>query len=155
MNKAEDQIRRAMEDGKFEDLPGKGKPLRLDHNPFEDPEWRMANHVLRSGGFTLPWIEVRQEIERSLDQARESLRRAWAWRQEAHTHGQPLSFVEAEWKRAEGVFHQQIAELNKRIFSYNLQVPAARLQLLQLDADRELDLTLKRSTEDKSERSLL
>jgi DnaJ family protein C protein 28 len=155
MNKAEDQIRRAMEDGKFDDLPGRGKPLRLDHDPFEDPEWRMAHHVLRNGGFTLPWIDARQEIERSRDEARESLRRAWVWRQEALAHGQPPSFVEAEWKRAEAVFCQQIAELNKRIFSYNLQVPAARLQLLRLDVDRELDLTLKRSTGEKSERSLL
>jgi DnaJ family protein C protein 28 len=144
MDKAEDQIRRAMEDGKFDNLPGKGKPLRLDHDPFEDPEWRMAHHVLRNGGFTLPWIEVRQEIERSLVEARESLRRAWARRQEAQAQGQPLSFGEAEWKRAEGVFRQRIDELNKRIFSYNLQVPAARLQLLHLDADRELDLSLKR-----------
>ena len=43
--------------------------------------------------------------------------------------------MEAEWKRAEGVFRQQIEELNKRIFSYNLQVPAGRLQLPRLDAD--------------------
>ena len=59
MNKAEDQIRRAMEEGKFDDLPGEGKPLRLENDPFEDPEWRMAHHVLRNGGFTLPWIEAK------------------------------------------------------------------------------------------------
>ena len=145
MNKAEDQIRRAIEEGKFDNLPGKGKPLRLDQDPFEDPEWRMARHVLRNGGFTLPWIEVRQEIERDRNAARASLSRAWAWRQEALAQGQPLSFVDEEWKRAEGAFHQQIAELNRRIFNYNLQVPAVRLQLPQLDIDREFESSLKRT----------
>jgi DnaJ family protein C protein 28 len=144
MNKAEEQIRRAIEQGKFDNLPGKGKPLNLDQDPYEDPEWRMAHHVLRNGGFTLPWIELKQEIERNRHVARESITRAWAWRQEALARGEPLSFVDAEWKRAEADFRQQIAALNRRIFSYNLQVPAGSLQLLQLDADREFESSLRR-----------
>ena len=144
MNKAEDQIRRAMEAGKFDNLPGKGKPLRLDQDPFEDPEWRMAHHILRSGGFTLPWIEARQEIERDLNAAREALACAWAWRQEALARGLPLAFVDGEWNRAEAAFRQQVADLNKRIFSHNLQVPSDRLQLRKLDADREFEtITLR------------
>jgi DnaJ homolog subfamily C member 28 len=139
MKEIEDQIRQAMEAGKFDDLPGKGKPLRLDQDPFEDPEWRMAHHVLRNGGFTLPWIEARQEVERSLEAARKTLARAWSWRQEALAQGQALREVQAEWTRAEGAFRQQIAAINKGIFSYNLQAPSDRLQLRQLDPDRELE----------------
>ena len=41
----EEQIRRAIQEGKFDDLPGKGKPLKLDENPFEESEWRMANKI--------------------------------------------------------------------------------------------------------------
>jgi len=33
-------IRRAIEEGQFDDLPGKGKPLRLDEDPNSDPAWR-------------------------------------------------------------------------------------------------------------------
>ncbi|MEA3440806.1 MAG: DUF1992 domain-containing protein [Chloroflexota bacterium] len=58
MTGIEEHIRRAMEEGKFDDLPGKGKPLRLDHNPHEDPQWRTAYRMLRNSGFTLPWIEA-------------------------------------------------------------------------------------------------
>ena len=41
----EEIIRRAIQEGKFDDLPGKGEPLQLDDNPHEDPEWRAAHHI--------------------------------------------------------------------------------------------------------------
>ena len=66
MPNIEEQIRRAQEGGQFDDLPGKGKPLRLDENPHEDPEWRLAHQILRNGGFSLPWIEMWREIEAEL-----------------------------------------------------------------------------------------
>ena len=53
----EEIIRQAMQEGKFDDLPGKGKPLNLDQNPHQDPDWRVAHHLLKSAGFSLPWIE--------------------------------------------------------------------------------------------------
>ncbi len=31
-------IQQAIQDGAFENLPGKGKPLNLDDNPHVDPE---------------------------------------------------------------------------------------------------------------------
>ena len=91
MTNIEEHIRRAMEEGKFEDLPGKGEPLNLEENPLEDPEWRMANHILRSSGFTLPWIETYREIEQVLEVARKSLLRTWTWRQASSRQGDPSS----------------------------------------------------------------
>jgi len=100
MSKAEEQIRRAMEEGQFDNLPGKGKPLNLDENPYEDPEWRMAHHILHNSGFSLPWIETRREIETNLEAARTSIKTTWDWRKTALEGKQPIAFVEAEWERA-------------------------------------------------------
>lgn len=135
----EEQIKKALEEGKFENLPGKGKPLRMDDNPLEDPEWRMAYHMLRSSGYTLPWLETRSEIDSTLDAARTALSRAWAWRQEALTDGKltPADIAD-EWERAVSAFREQIAGLNKRIFSYNLEVPSERFQMLIINVDREI-----------------
>lgn len=69
-------IRQAMEEGKFDDLPGKGKPLNLDQDPHEDPDWRVAHHMLKSAGFSLPWIERLKEIQVEIDQARQVLEQA-------------------------------------------------------------------------------
>lgn len=138
MSNVDDQIQKAIEQGKFNNLSGQGKPLNLDENPWEDPAWRTAHHVLKNGGFTLPWIEHRQEIDAELELARSTLERAWAWRRSALEGKQPAAEVEAEWDRARAVFQEQIARLNKRIFAYNLEVPSDRFQKLALKFEREL-----------------
>ena len=149
MSGVEDQIRRAMEEGKFSNLRGKGKPLHLDDNPLEDPEWRTAHHMLQSSGYTLPWIETRQEIETALEKARVSLARAWAWRNTALQEKQHPNSVEADWKRALAAFEQEIVVLNKRIFSYNLEVPSEQFQRQMLNVEREVERIIKLQGEDK------
>src|SRR5512146_3268725 len=119
MPNIEEQIRRAMAEGKFSNLKGKGKPLNLDQNPFEDPGWRPAYRLLKNAGFTLPWIETRQEIEKDLEAARERLARAWAWKQGAAARRETPADSQADWERAATLFRKQVEELNKRIRSYN------------------------------------
>jgi DnaJ homolog subfamily C member 28 len=139
MPSIDDHIQKAMQDGKFDNLPGKGKPLRLDENPYEDPDWRLAHHVLKESGFTLPWIELRQEIETETAAARAALARAWEWRQAALEKRQPYAEAEAEWQRAVAVFKEQVEKINKRIFDYNLQTPAESLQVMKLNAGKEIE----------------
>jgi DnaJ family protein C protein 28 len=139
----EEHIQQAMREGKFKDLPGKGQPLRLDENPLEDPEWRLAYHILRSSGFTLPWIELRQEIEEEIQAARAVLKLAWAWRTESLALENPPQQVEAEWKQACQTFSQAVAQVNKRIEDYNLQAPNERLQCLKINAGREIEAIME------------
>ena len=145
----EDHIQQAMQEGKFDDLPGKGQPLRLDENPYEDPDWRLAHHVLQSSGYTLPWIAARQEIEAEIESARQALRTTWSWRQEALQESPPLKpyeQVEAVWQRAVATFGEQAERINKRISDYNLQAPLERFQLRLLDVEQEIGV-VKRSIE--------
>jgi DnaJ homolog subfamily C member 28 len=142
----EDQIRRAMESGQFDNLPGKGKPLRLEKNPFEPEDWRMAHHLLRSNGFTLPWIEVRREIEIELEAARSSLERTRRWRLNAEERCLTSNQAEAEWQRAMQGFHLQIATLNRKIFDFNLHAPGLQFQMPRLDEARELAEIIRLTT---------
>ncbi len=135
----DEQIRRAMEEGHFNDLPGQGKPLNLDENPLEDPEWRVANHLLKSNGFSPPWLETRKEIQAALEAAREDLRRAHRDRQTALVLKRPPAQVEAGWQRARAAFAGRLEELNRRIFSYNLEAPSLQFQMLALNPERELE----------------
>lgn len=134
----EDQIQKAIQDGQFDNLPGKGKPLRVEDDPLIDPDWRLANHLLKSSGFTLPWIESRQEILAGIDAARNSLTGAWRWREKSLADQQPYQTVEAEWQRAKTAFAEQIQTLNKKISSFNLEAPSAQFQLVPLNAEREI-----------------
>ncbi len=138
MRSIEEQIRQAMEEGKFDDLPGKGRPLRLEDNPFEDPEWRMAYQVLHNSGYTLPWMESRREILKDLEAGRAALGRTHAWYR-AYLPGVEPPYARAEWERAVKVFQEKVAAFNQRILSYNLSVPNDRFQLPLLQIDQELD----------------
>ena len=135
----DEQIRRAIAEGQFDDLPGKGKPLELSQNPHEDPAWGMAYRILKSSGHTLPWIETRQGIEKDLEAARKSLARTWKWRCSAVEEKQPFQLVEDEWQRLVAVFTEKVAELNQRIFDYNLEVPSSQFKRLKIDLAREIE----------------
>ncbi len=134
----DEQIRRAIADGEFDHLPGKGKPLNLDHNPHEDPGWRIAYHMLRSSGYTLPWIETRQEIEAELEGALTSLERSWKWRRSALDQNLTYEIVESEWQHASNSFNEKIDELNKRIDDYNLEVPSSQFKRQKIKLEREI-----------------
>jgi DnaJ family protein C protein 28 len=134
----DEQIKKAIQEGAFDDLPGKGEPLDLTANPHEDPGWSLAYHMLRSSGFTLPWIETRQTIEAEYTAAVEALARTWTWRETALEQDQAPTDVESEWRRALQTFKTKVAELNKRIFNYNLQVPADQFKRRQINLEREI-----------------
>ncbi len=138
MKSIEEQIKKAMEEGQFKDLKGKGKPLNLDENPFADPDWRLAHHVLQTGGYSLPWIETRHELENEISALEIALQSAWEWRQEAQAQSQDQKWVETEWQRALSAFEERVSKLNKHIRDFNLSVPSDRFQLPLLQARRIL-----------------
>lgn len=140
MPNVEEHLRKAMAEGKFDDLPGKGKPLHMDEiNPHADPEWELAYRMLRDAGYSLPWIETIREIEGDIEAARKDLLTAWIWHQNAISEPQPASFVAAEWERAIQAFKDKLIGLNKRIRDYNLEVPVPRFQRPILNYDGEID----------------
>ncbi|MGH2952596.1 MAG: DnaJ family domain-containing protein [Solirubrobacterales bacterium] len=61
---AESKIRAAMAQGEFDDLPGHGKPLRLEDLSRVPAELRMGFKLLRNAGCLPPELEARQEAAR-------------------------------------------------------------------------------------------
>lgn len=121
-----------MQEGKFDDLPGKGKPLNLEEHPHQDPEWRVAHHLLKSGGFSLPWIEHLGEINKGIEQAQQSLSRSWVWQQREKSNT-------ADWRLAIDLFKKRVQEINEQIRACNLEVPGPRFQVPLIDADQEIE----------------
>lgn len=140
----DEQIRKAMEEGYFDNLPGKGKPLGLQSNPHEHPEWGMAYHVLRTSGFTLPWIETRRVIEQEFEETRSSLERSWHWRCN-QAESIDSENVASEWRRALEKFEEKVKDLNKRIFNYNLEIPSIQFRRLKIDLEQEISKITKQS----------
>ncbi len=124
----ERQIQEAQARGLFDNLPGHGKPLRLEPlNPYEGDR-ELAHKLLRDHGFAPEWIELDKEIRDQLDAARRRL--AQTYRQ----HGPASAF----WSRAVQELAGQIADLNRKIDLYNLQVPVVQLQRRRIRLADEL-----------------
>lgn len=132
------KIREAMERGEFDNLPGKGEPVDLSENPFEDPELRLAHRMLRNAGFAPSWIEERKDIDAEFVVARTNLERAWMILLKGRVTGHELG-AKTRWEKSLSSFRQQAAELNRRISAWNFKVPAAAFHRKLIDAEREIE----------------
>ncbi|MGO9555615.1 MAG: DnaJ family domain-containing protein [Syntrophobacteraceae bacterium] len=59
---AEKKIREAIDNGEFDDLPGKGKPLRLEDDRHLPQDIRLAHKILKNADCLPPELELRKEI---------------------------------------------------------------------------------------------
>ena len=59
------QIREAMEDGRFDDLPHHGERLPVEDETYAG-EWALAFRMLRNAGVAPPWIEADKEVRELL-----------------------------------------------------------------------------------------
>lgn len=58
----EERIRKAQEEGQFDDLPGKGKPLKLDDDSRIAPHLRASYRILKNAGLLPPEMQLRKEV---------------------------------------------------------------------------------------------
>lgn len=136
---AEKMLREAIEAGEFDNLPGKGEPVDLRENPFEDPDLRVVHKLLRDAGFAPAWIEERKDIDATFEAARQILIRAW----EIYRPG-GVSADETAWQRNVSDFREKTAELNSRIRIYNLKVPSEVFQRRLFDIDKIIEDVTRR-----------
>lgn len=66
----EDTVREAQARGDFDNLPGKGQPLRFTENPLVPPHVEMANRLLANAGFAPDWVELAREIDADTSRCR-------------------------------------------------------------------------------------
>ena len=126
------RIKQAQEEGTFENLPGKGKPLtHLDSDPL--------NSVLKAQGFTTRWIDLDHDIRQKTEIAEQAVKRTYEWIMQTWSAGSAdRGFAQEEWRKARRIFRQRLDEINQLIKSYNLQVPSTIGQKFSLKEEEEL-----------------
>jgi len=119
---ADRKIEEAMQEGKFDDLPGKGKPLPLDEEWFAPPELRPAIRLLKSAGVLPDWMERAREIERLRAECDR------LWRIAELEYPRAMSLGEArflEWQaRTWAGLEQVMTRVNSLVLAYNCTAPA-------------------------------
>ncbi|KAJ6969268.1 nucleobase:cation symporter [Populus alba x Populus x berolinensis] len=118
-----------MEEGQFENLPGRGKPLNLSTNPHADPAEDTLYRILSKNGCAPEWVELNKEIRCQISEWRLALKKAWM----SKCNGD-----HSEWIEGSEILQVQLRHINNKVFRYNLIVPFGR-QMFGLKWEKELD----------------
>jgi hypothetical protein len=111
----ERQIREAMEEGHFDNLPHQGEPLPNDDNPLAG-DLGIAFHVLRNAGVAPPWIEANKEIRELLERRDAILARAAA-------EPGPSTFARG---RDRAALEELVTRINAAVARVNADAPTDR-----------------------------
>lgn len=142
----DEQIEAAMERGEFKDLPGKGRPIKLDTNPFLTPQVRMANRLLKENGFAPRWIELEKEIKKEKAQLKKLLINLKARRErlaaliQRYPHRHEAVSRSFEYERARSIvrYREKLENLNRNIQRVNLLAPTQNRQYALINKETAL-----------------
>ena len=120
------QIREAMDDGKFDNLPHQGEKLPIADDSAAG-DWALAYRMLKDANFAPPWIETDKEVRALLARRDAILARA--------PRSSPIGR-----RRDEAELREVVAATNDAIFRLNHEAPTARQHRLLLDLEAEMAL---------------
>jgi hypothetical protein len=120
----ERQIREAMEEGVFDDLPHQGQRLPLEDDSAAG-EWALAHRMLRNAGAAPPWIESDKFARALLGELETLLARA----PRMSAHGQA---------RARAEVARIVEAANRAIARVNAEAPTYRQHRRRVDLAAEL-----------------
>ena len=128
---AERKIQEAIEEGKFDNLPGKGKPLVFDDDPATPPHLRMANKVLKNAGVLPDWVQVQKDIVSEREEAakqrarliKENLARRARVANLPASH--PYVTQHAEWHaKGRAAYLRRLKSVNTSILKFSMLAPS-------------------------------
>jgi hypothetical protein len=109
-------IRKAMEAGEFDNLPGQGQPLDLSIDPYAPADMQLAYKIMKQNGIAPDWIVQIKTLTAKLD--------SWETRlKAAHKNYRNTNNVGA-WLTAKDKLGEDAEKLNKEIVAFNLKLPA-------------------------------
>ena len=130
----EDQIQKAIQDGKFNNSRGQGKPFtHLNTDALEQ--------LVKEQGFRPHYVELDTEIRAKTEIARQAVRRTYEWVRQARGGGSlDRGYAQDEWEKALRSFDQRREEINKLIQTFNLELPEPLRHLQKFPLKREEEL---------------
>jgi len=129
------RIEEAMREGKFDNLPGKGKPLDLSPQPYVPADMQMANSLLKNNGLAPAWISERNQVLAEIERFRSKLRREVTEHRVASAAARTdaaRATLEQRWQRQLLAWEEELAALNRRIEIQNFKQPALFLEIFKL-----------------------
>ena len=134
----DEQIHEAQARGEFDNLPGNGKPLNLDDNPFTGDK-ALAYSLLKQNGYAPPEVELAKEIRTRFEKAQEKLEKLLQQRKSLSARRIPPFTSEKRAfqnaiEKTTAQYDQLLRELNRKIVNLNLITPSAmHMQMFEVE----------------------
>lgn len=145
MSVIDEILKDAMNRGDFDNLPGSGKPLKIEDDANTPQNLRIAHKLLKENDLVPDWIAQGKAIDADYDRLgrdlRSALRKYRGELNDAARSATPAGDRERAEKRHQAVLadlRARAKKLNGQILSYNLKIPRVMAQKRLFDFDREL-----------------
>ncbi len=142
---AERHIQQAIDDGEFDDLPGKGKPIVFDDDPLTPAHRRLVGNILKNANVLPDWVQLQTEIAADRDEAARLLGRLLA---ENHARqskaakrprNHPDVAVYAAWReRSRAEYLRILKRVNTGILKVNVMAPPSAAPLIPYRIDEDM-----------------
>lgn len=147
----DEQLQKAIDEGRFSNLPGEGKPIKLDLDPNVPEHLRLAYKLLKDTGYAPEWIMHGQEIDVRRDELFENIKRgARAYKgalqdaqRDPNNGQQRTARAHQAWQVARQAFEEASKHLNREILSYNLKVPHGVTHKFPFNVELEIERLLR------------
>ena len=122
-------IAEAVEEGKFDDIAGKGRPLNLDDDPLTPPHLRLGNRILKNANVLPDRVQLEVDIRASRRECAELWDRIASeyskWRDHDFREKTEQSLNRfADWyARTRSGYIRALKRHNDEILKYNLAAP--------------------------------
>lgn len=132
------RIRAARARGEFDDLSGRGRPLKQDpliNNPFVNRTEYFLNRIIQRNGAAPPWVMMQQEVDTELDtvqsQMNSAIRRCIEEMKQQTDSIEKWSLLKQFNRIERHFFEKEMDRLNRRLRSYNVMCPEPVKKKLQ------------------------
>ena len=147
---SERRIQEAIDAGEFDNLDGAGQPIKFEDNPFVPEDMRVAFKVLQNSGYAPDWMLLSQEIENEIQRLRYTADRHFAYLRKSlyevsgDTYAvkrlrNEVTRLMGEHRRAAAQHQKLVEDINRKISSFNQQVPIGSLLKVPLPLKKEMD----------------
>ncbi len=141
----DEQIEEALRTGRLQNLPGEGKPLKLEDDSHVPEHLRMAHKLMRDNNILPDWIEEGKGLDKSradllarIARAAHSYQGSLNDAARSGTPEQARQRVEQRWRETIEGLRESAKRLNSQILTYNLKVPNGVTHKPHFDFEAEL-----------------
>lgn len=145
MSYLEELLREAVRKGEFDNLPGAGRPLKLEDDPYTPEHLRLAHKLLKDNDLAPDWIMQAKAVDAARAAWVKELQAAHQTRQvklaEAERRPRPTlerATAQAAWETVVAGLREQAGRLNKTLLAFNLKLPRGVTHRPLIDVDAEI-----------------